>query len=310
MKIISLFWSIIICILGMIIICYGGNDVVPPKNPPKPKPPKPHHHQHHHHNHHNGSTDGGGHKRPRINKEPFVLDKAREMMIHYNLSQPRYPLLITVFMNASSARSVKIIKDNIVTVSRKTSPLLSNSKLNISSTAHSLLRFAIVFYGGNPNEIRIICDHPELSPFIVHCKRAIVSYSPLHSTIPKPLLYPEVLHVLPNFRKVMFLDEDISLTEFNYTSFMSIWDCAFAPNQPPPLVVQALIRENTQFYDFVHYSSWKNDTTEVKRSNVIASAAGFIEQQIPAFDGFFLTWFIQYIISWTYSEAMNTESDW
>lgn len=71
--------------------------------------------------------------------------------------------------------------------------------------------------------------------------------------------------------------------------FESKWNCAFHPN-PPPLIVQALVAENTQYFPFVTVKGWGNKP-------LTAVATGLVEQQIPAFDSVFFEWFLKRVIS-------------
>jgi len=81
------------------------------------------------------------------------------------------------------------------------------------------------------------------------------------------------IHCLRN-QRVFLLDEDLSVTGMNFTSLLRIWDCAFSP-LPPPLLVQPLISESTQLFDYVNKNSWQVGG----RSGIIASSVGLVEQQ-------------------------------
>lgn len=99
----------------------------------------------------------------------------------------------------------------------------------------------------------------------------VVLAEPIGS-VAKTVLYHDLLPYLPSYQRVFLLDEDISLMGFNVSLAMSIWDCAF---KTPPLVVQPLVYEKTQFFPFVHKSMWRK-----KLRDVYASAVGIIEQQV------------------------------
>lgn len=83
-------------------------------------------------------------------------------------------------------------------------------------------------------------------------------------SIPKTALYKELLPLLPRYRRIFLLDEDILLHGFGIVnsyylfafenrlylntdlgSLSTVWDCAFWP-QPPPLIVQPLVLESIQ----------------------------------------------------------------
>jgi hypothetical protein len=89
------------------------------------------------------------------------------------------------------------------------------------------------------------------------------------------------LEYLSNYKYIWVLDGDIDLTQLDLKRFAEIIFCSF---RRPPIITQPLIHENTQFYRYLHRSSWKN-------SKVIATAVGFIEIQAPIFDTIFLEWF-------------------
>ena len=167
---------------------------------------------------------------PRVrttNKEPEVLEYLKQYRESYRRSlqnQRRLkPLLIATFINASRASSREIFYDNL-------------------ERLENIADFAAVLYDGSPRAIRNFCGIREQSPTnpITYCRRAAISYSPDVKFIPKPLLYQDLLPYLPRYRKVLLIDEDISLSEFNATQFLHIWDCAFFPNHNPKLRLQGL----------------------------------------------------------------------
>ena len=52
------------------------------------------------------------------------------------------------------------------------------------------------------------------------------------------------------------MDEDISLLDVDVTCLLHTWACAFWPH-PQPLIVQPLISENTQLFDYVNERPWR-----------------------------------------------------
>jgi hypothetical protein len=229
----------------------------------------------------------------RTNKEALVIENAKALKHHFQklkLSN-RKPFLIATFINATRSDSRNNLYENI--------RLLGN---------HA--DFAVVAYDGDSVAMGQLCypegENETIVTHIIHCKRSVISYLPDHRMIPKPLLYPDLLHYLPDYERTMLMDEDMSLIKFNYTEFMTLWDCSFWPLEPP-LIVQSLIVQRTQAHRFVHWGNWKQYPN---RSEVIASSSGFIEQQVPAFDSLFLLWFIENVMSYTYTTAVKFESDW
>lgn len=231
-------------------------------------------------------------KKRRANKEIEALHHAKRLkdrLRNVYLGSHRKLLLMGVFMNATSL----IARDTLY--------------LNLQKLSY-LADFAIIIYDGDEKAISSVCNVNDTSILdkIVHCRRAAISYSPGHRVIPKPLLYPELIDYLPNYKKTILMDEDISLQEFNISEFLSIWECAFYP-LPPPLIAQGLVNVNTQFYPFVHYDTWHLSSNV---SSVIATATDLVEQQMPAFDSLFLLWFIQHVMVYTRSESLRLETDW
>jgi hypothetical protein len=227
----------------------------------------------------------------KTNKEAVAIEQAKLLKLRLRdfHGKQRKPLLIATFVNASK-------------------PLTRTNLWSNIEKMGEIADFAIVIYDGDSPSITKLCYPLEFynnSEAIVHCKRAVISYIPEHKIIPKPLLYPDLLHYLPDYNRTMLIDEDISLVNFNYTEFMTLWDCAFYPLQPP-VIVQGLVTPRTQAWNFVHWSTWKRGN----RSHVMASATDFIEQQIPAFDSLFLMWFIEHVMSYTYPNAVKHETDW
>jgi hypothetical protein len=234
-------------------------------------------------------------KKRRTNKEFNAVLQAKAIKERYfNLSASflatRKPFLIGTFINATKEISKSLLLSNIAKM-------------------QGIADFAVIVYDGDSAAISELCYPNRIqNSAIIHCRRALISYVPGYRVIPKPLLYGELVHYLPDYRKVMLIDEDISLKSFNYSEFMSIWDCAFYSTAAhPPLVVQGLIAQKTQFYNFVHYSTWKESSN---LTDVIVAETGFIEQQVPAFDSFFLLWFIDHVMSYTYMDSLVLESDW
>lgn len=124
--------------------------------------------------------------------------------------------------------------------------------------------------------------------------------------IPKPLFYHELLPFLKNYQYALILDEDISLVSFDLLRYQQIHKCSWFPNLPP-LISQGLIAEETQYYKYLLYSSWKNNDSY---ANIVMTETTFIEQQAPFFHALFLEWFIQYVMEPTFPLVRQTESAW
>lgn len=163
--------------------------------------------------------------------------------------------------------------------------------------------WAIVLYAGTLESERSICSHPKLNA--VHCARAKDAINRNESdekAIPKTVLYAELLPYLPLYNRVFLMDEDISLVDLDLKEMFRVWDCAFN-NQPPPLIVQPVISQDTQYFQYVWIKSW-HDT------GVLASATGLVEQQVPIFDSIFFEWFVKRVLSHTRMYGLEYGVDW
>jgi len=165
--------------------------------------------------------------------------------------------------------------------------------------------WAIVMYVGNEVEVAAICKTANVSSNVVFCGRSRESLlaEKLQKSIPKSVQYQTLLPLLPQYERVLLLDEDISLKGFNLSKFMKTWDCSF---EKRPLIVQPLIAESNQYLSYVNLKSWANDS----RADVIASTVGYVEQQVPAFDSIFFTWFVKRVLSQTKDIALQYAMDW
>ena len=185
--------------------------------------------------------------------------------------------------------------------------------------------WAVVVYDGDASEV---CNPLRLKSNVVHCQlipeksfRGIgmfgyangsslpllvdkVTGRPRRPTIPKTILYTELVPLLKNYHRVILLDEDISLEGFATERFLRIWSCAFYPHVP--LVVQPLIAENTQFLQYMNAKSWK----KIGLKDVLASASGVVEQQVPAFDAIFFEWLVQHVLSIPRPVVLQNGVDW
>mmetsp|Transcript_26787 Transcript_26787/g.36899 ORF Transcript_26787/g.36899 Transcript_26787/m.36899 type:complete len:310 (+) Transcript_26787:205-1134(+) len=78
------------------------------------------------------------------------------------------------------------------------------------------------------------------------------------ASLPKAVLYREILALLPFYKQVFFVDEDVSLQDFDITTFLHRVGCSFGANGPP-LIAQPLVRESTFSFTFLNYDAWKSD---------------------------------------------------
>ena len=174
--------------------------------------------------------------------------------------------------------------------------------------------WAIVFYSGTTEQIQSICNDPKISSRIIHCKANEASlvdrYIPSHDgskqikiSIPKTVLYQDIVSYLGGYNRVFLMDEDISLEGFDINLFLLHWNCAF---HPPPLIAQPVVYESNQYINYLNKKSWSRGD----RKNVIASGVGLVEQQVPFFDAIFLEWFIKRVLSLTKETALAYGVDW
>jgi hypothetical protein len=223
-----------------------------------------------------------------------VLQSAKRLQPLFDAVDPKKkrPMLIATFLNASRQESVDIMRSNVKRL-QKTSEKVD---------------FAIIIYHGATRTIYRACYEDEkIASSIIHCKKTNVVQlvHSFHASYPKPVLMTELLPYLPFYEKVMILDEDISLKEFNYPKFMKVWNCAAWNSTRLPLVVQGLISELTSPYPFVTWKEWQS----ANLSTVIAAESKFVEQQIAAFDSFFLYWFIESVVYKQASRSLDHQSE-
>ena len=239
----------------------------------------------------NGSAIGTTNYRDEL----AVIALGKKDYLHaISVKKKRRHLLCVVFMKASV--------NNLVTV-------LSNMQ-----RLGDACDWAVIFYAGEYKEEVKVCSHPKLKSRLVLCTRpratlrvndgVDVSNSKEHlsKSVPKTVLYRSLLPLLPNYERIFLLDEDISLVEFDYNIYSEVWDCAFR-HQSPPLITQAVVAEDTQFFDFVSERSWRD-------KNIVATASGLVEQQAPLFDSIFFEWFVKRVLKSTYQYALEYGVDW
>eukprot|EP01038_Epipyxis_sp_PR26KG_P011628 gene11628-15575_t len=219
-----------------------------------------------------------------------ILDYNNAMKYKY-----RKPLLCVTFLRASM------------------NPILTlHSNMMIME---NLCDWAIIIYDGTKASIESVCNN---SQSFIYCRKiplatikvysnssSNVTISTIPRTIPKTVMYRELLPFLSNYQRVFLLDEDISLLGFDINKFTKVWNCAFYPH-PPPLIVQPLIAESNQYFGFVNLNTW----VVKKRKHIIATASGLVEQQTPLFDSIFLQWYISRVLIHTKDFVLKNGVDW
>eukprot|EP01036_Dinobryon_divergens_P023758 gene23758-32144_t len=119
----------------------------------------------------------------------------------------------------------------------------------------------------------------------------------------KPLLFDALLPFLRLYSKVWLMDEDISIVGFNFRSYFGIWDCAFDPASPPPVISQPLIHGNK------YQPPFTKDGWAMYNNSVIAIRSAWVEQQSPILDARFFAWFIENVIFPLKNDFIETKSD-
>lgn len=92
-----------------------------------------------------------------------------------------------------------------------------------------------------------------------------------------------LLPILPNYEYIWILDGDMVIdAQFDVKKFLLIHQCSFLQ---VPIIIQPLIRENTQFYRYLQRDGWN-------KYGYLSSEVGFVEIQVPMFDSKFLQWYL------------------
>eukprot|EP01041_Mallomonas_annulata_P003812 gene3812-7585_t len=193
---------------------------------------------------------------------------------------PFKSILCTVFVN-SDTRSVLILQSNIAVMK-------------------SHCEWAVMVYKGRKNiEVNLtalttkhgsrLALYDMKTTNIISVNSKVITYKSLNFThIPKPLFFPSLLPLLPQYQFVWLLDEDISFRGFDVESYLHIVTCVNHPRRPP-MVSQPLIKENTQVFEDFNSRAWKG-------IDAIAVPSPYIEQQTPLLDATFFDWYIRYVV--------------
>lgn len=220
------------------------------------------------------------------NQEMEVLKKGKEFVLQQlkNESQ-RNELLCVTFMNGRNSLSNRLLYVNMRRMGDHCD-------------------FAVVLYAGKPGDVQVCREAPKGR--VVFCERAEVTQQHAPKNVyPKPLLYQDLRPLLPYYKRVFLIDEDVTLFKFNYTIYSAIWNCGFYPSKPP-LITQALVSEGTQWFNYVHFDKWFSG----RKTLIWAAESVFIEQQAPLINSIFFQWLIEYVLPPTLPLALETGSDW
>lgn len=201
-----------------------------------------------------------------------------------------------------------------VTFVDSSNPLMETLESNIRVTL-GICKWAVVAYKGTNESTKSLCNSSSISKSLVFCglSEYVVNSQPVidangNSTvksIPKTILYWSIVSYLPGFRRVFLMDEDISLLGFDGKKVLKMLDCVFAPYHPP-LISQVLIEESNQYLPYVNLRTWRRSI----HRNIVASATGLVEQQIPIFDSVFFEWFIRRVLVKTRKYSQRYGVDW
>lgn len=120
--------------------------------------------------------------------------------------------------------------------------------------------------------------------------------------IVKPVMIVFLLPFIKSYSKVWLLDEDISITGFNFDSYFSAWNCMFDKSFPPPAITQPLV-ENSFLPPF-RATCWT-----MFNNSIMGFKYSWIEQQSPILDSTFLSWYIESFLSAVLETYVETKSD-
>jgi hypothetical protein len=124
--------------------------------------------------------------------------------------------------------------------------------------------------------------------------------------VPKTVLYQDLLPLLPLYRRVFAIDDDISLSGFDSNRYVLHWDGALRPS---PLITQPLVFESNQHITYLNLNSWQKVVGKDGRK-VLASEIGFVEQQVPMLVSAFFDWYIRRVLNVTLHAALVHSVDW
>lgn len=203
------------------------------------------------------------------NKEPVTIRKAidhRNIAMGNTKVRPRRGVLCATFLQA---------EDNSAVV---------NLTLRNMKALSSFCRWALVVYRGSDADAAEVCKEAKAAAGkqLVYCNKS--THFDSSKAVAKSVLYRDLLPVLPDYERVMLVDDQISLLDFDYQNYMKIWDCGFFPNNAP-LITQPVIDDSTQGAGRL----WQP-------APFIATGVGMVEHQVPFFDSIFFEWLVKYVL--------------
>jgi hypothetical protein len=200
-----------------------------------------------------------------------------------------------VFYDGDVAKIEKFC-ESLATVIAQGRVSTGNSSSSVLSDVDRSTRNANVYALNVTTSVRLCHRAPvSMNRRKVEITTADGSVTKQNLSIPKSVLYQELLPVLPFYNNTFILDEDISLGSFDIAGFMLTRRCAFWPDEPP-LVVQPLIKQDTQYFPYVHLSAWMRYSKLHKGQQPLAATVGLVEQQVPFFHTPFLEWYIRSVL--------------
>ena len=227
---------------------------------------------------------------------------------------PLFPILCTVFMNVSG-KSLENLLNNVKAAGKRCSWAIVGYDDSSPALNQKLIVDAIVQSGSKLEYYQIENDTSLYNSYMkdrgIAKRYESMTYTYINESdpqsksikflhIPKPLLYLRVQHLLPQFSKVWLLDEDISLKNFDFETYMYIIECG---NKNPPMISQPLLADNSQYFKYLNVRSWKG-------AMVFAVPTSYVEQQTPLLNTLFFNWFLENVVKPLSPLAFLLGSDW
>jgi hypothetical protein len=217
----------------------------------------------------------------------------------------RQGILCVVFMNitTNTTPQLEILKSNVMR-GQSSGVCLDWAVLGYSCTDSAMAVIKIHLERYLAIELKLLSCPTDADNVGLYTTGSTTSNS--FNGIPKALLYKKILHILPFYKYVWLLDEDIGFPpNFPFKKFMKLIHCSFYPSKA--LVIQTTVATNTQRYIFLNSNMWNDGTTNSSRDAVlgvgfdklgpaVVSETSFIELQMPLFDTSYFEWYIQYIL--------------
>jgi len=227
-----------------------------------------------------------------------VASKDAASLVYNTSEDNRRQLLIAVFIKADNAHKHLLFKN-----------------FNHSLTCMDRPSWALISYGGYETVLDEMCSHGRsLGLELVRCKltRNITSLiskfvknvpPSAGNTIPKPLMFFELLDQVQNFKKIWLLDADIDITNVNLDEFQLFLKTEIT-DEVTPYVSQPTIRGRTA-YQFL-----KHENIYGTHSDQFMLTSTFVEQMCPIIDSVFFAWFIRNLIVPLVGYIYSLRSDW